>query len=264
MPVAPRRNSDPNWIDDPTGECLVSGGTMLLSTAQRVPVSAATALLVAGGTAVVAGLVSAATTQQDGTRNVRKKYDGEYQLRPTSKDAANASIDTQRLLSGGAAIVGGGILGVQLLGASGLHGAILGGMLLGGGVGRLVKLAGAKDRIDASLPEHTPAGQPDMTRHNKHLYQQEGAGYNAYGISQAPRWGQSSFSPTYQQHALDKMMPTLPNALHMGTYLGGNVTPGGPFGLATPTGIADANANGVAAATQFAAEQQVLEQFRQQ
>ncbi len=232
------------------------------SSSQKIPISGAGALLVAGGSAVVAGLIAAATTQQDGTRNVRRKYDGEYQLRPTSKDAAKASIDLQRFM-GGTAIVGGtAVLGFQALTSPGLGGAILGGALLGGGIGKLIRLSGAEEQIDEALPDHTAAGQPDMTRHNKHMYQQEGAGYNAYGVYQGARWGQSSLSPTYQQHTLDRMRPTISNGLHLSTYLGGNVQPGGRLGFATPTGLADANATSQAAVDRFGAEQELLARLR--
>jgi len=238
----------------------------MLRNVEKIPISGATALVVGAVAAVGGGLVGAASTQADGTRNVRRKYDGEYQLRPTSKDAAKSSINTQRMLGGGAAVIGAGTLGFQLFSSSGagLAGTLLGGALLGIGIGKIFKLSGAEDRIDASLPEHTPAGQSDMTRHNKYSYQNEGAGYNAHGVYQGARWGQAAFSSTYQQSTLDKMMPTVPNALHMSTYLGGNVTPGGPFGMGVPTGIPDANARGIDAAARFAADQQLLAQLHQQ
>lgn len=216
-------------------------------------------MLVAAGAAAVGGVVSAATTHRDGVRNVKKEHDGEYQLRPSSKEAARASLEFQRLLGGGGALVGGALLGVQVLsGRATLPMTLAGGMLLGGGIAKVAKLAGAEAEIDPNLPERTPEGQPDMTRHNKHMYQQEGAGYNALGFYQGPRWGQSSYSPTYQQHSIDQMMPTVPGALHLGTYLGGNVRPGGPFGVPVPTGVGDVNARGLAAQERFAAEQQLL------
>lgn len=214
----------------------------MLARLGQYAVAPSTALAIAGGAALLGGVVATATTHTDGTRNVRRRYGDDYQLRPNSKDAARASIGFERVLGGGAAVLGAGVLGYQLLSGPKVGGALIGGALLGAGVAKLLKLDGAESTLDPSLPEHTPEGQSDMTRHNRYRYQQDGAGYNAFGFYQGARWGASAFSPTYQLNELERRMPTIPNALHGATYFGGNVRPGGALGIGMPTGIADLGA----------------------
>lgn len=145
-----------------------------------------TALLgVSAGALVIGGVVSALTTHVDGTRDVRSRHSNDYQLQPTSREAAKKSIDFQRTM-GGLSIVGGGILaGVGSLGIMGRvrpELAIMGAALTGAGIGRLLRLIGAEDKIPKDLPEATAAGQPEMRRRNIMAWANDGAGYSASGI----------------------------------------------------------------------------------
>ena len=145
--------------------------------------SGTTIAAVSVGGFVVGGLVSAASTHVDGTRDVRSRRANDYQLQPTSQESARKSIEFQRLMGGlsilgGAAMAGFGVLASR----SRPELAIMGATLAGAGVGKLVRLSGAEDKIDRSLPEHTAAGEPEMRRRNIAAWASDGAGYSASGI----------------------------------------------------------------------------------
>jgi hypothetical protein len=151
----------------------------------------------AGGILVVAGLIGAAATHSDGTRDVHRKYANDYQLQPTSKDAARSSIHFQRVLAG-IGTVGGAALGsFALLSKSGAgkNGmALAGAAVLGASAGRLIKLGGAEEHLDAKLPEHTPTGESDMRRRNMYGWASDGAGYSSTGIYQGEWWGRGAIA----------------------------------------------------------------------
>ncbi len=120
------------------------------------------------GALVVGATVGALTTRTDGARSVHRKYARDYELLPTSKDAARASLNDQRsraklTAAGGTAALGVGSLATKLPHAGGI--ALLGAVLIGGSLASLFRLDGAERNVDSSdLPEHKPVGRVDMQK----------------------------------------------------------------------------------------------------
>jgi hypothetical protein len=157
--------------------------------------SVGSTLAMSAGGLVVGGLLGAATTHTDGTRDVHRRYANDYQLQPTSQDAARKSIHFQRVMSGIGLVAGTAMAGFGLLKGRidpGL--AIAGSAVVGGSAARLMRLSGAEDHLSKALPEHTAPGQAEMRRRNIMGWASDGAGYSAGGWYQGPWIGRGAIA----------------------------------------------------------------------